>query len=111
MTMRRKPITVTQPYLPPLEEFIPYLEQIWESKSLTNNGPFHVQLEKALCDYFGVEHLALFANGTMALITALQTSADLRRSDHHALLLRRHQPFVAVEQHHAGVCRYRARSE
>jgi dTDP-4-amino-4,6-dideoxygalactose transaminase len=71
--MRRKPITVTQPYLPPLDEFIPYLEQIWESKSLTNNGPFHVQLEQALCDYFGVEHLALFANGTIALITALQT--------------------------------------
>jgi dTDP-4-amino-4,6-dideoxygalactose transaminase len=71
--MRRKPITVTQPYLPPLEEFIPYLEQIWESKTLTNNGPFHVQLEQALCDYFGVEHLALFANGTIALITALQT--------------------------------------
>jgi dTDP-4-amino-4,6-dideoxygalactose transaminase len=51
----------------------PYLEQIWASKTLTNNGPFHVQLEQALCDYFGVEHLALFANGTIALITALQT--------------------------------------
>jgi dTDP-4-amino-4,6-dideoxygalactose transaminase len=73
VTMRRKPITVTQPSLPPLEEFIPYLEEIWESKWLTNNGPFHGQLEKALCDYFGVEHLALFANGTVALITALQT--------------------------------------
>ena len=71
--MRRKPITVTQPSLPPLEEFIPYLKEIWESKWLTNNGPFHGQLEKALCDYFGVEHLALFANGTVALITALQT--------------------------------------
>jgi dTDP-4-amino-4,6-dideoxygalactose transaminase len=64
---------VTQPDLPPLEEFIPYLEQIWESKWLTNNGPFHRQLEKALCDYLGVEHIALFANGTIALVTALQT--------------------------------------
>lgn len=71
--MSTKPITVTQPYLPPLEEFIPFLEQIWESRILTNNGPFHGQLEQALCDYFGVEHLALFANGTIALITALQT--------------------------------------
>ena len=70
--MSRKPITVTQPYLPPLEEFIPYLEQIWASKTLTNNGPFHRQLEQALCEHFGVEHLALFANGTIALITALQ---------------------------------------
>jgi dTDP-4-amino-4,6-dideoxygalactose transaminase len=68
-----KPIYVTQPFLPPLEEFIPYLEQIWESKRLTNNGPFHKQLEVALCEYLGVEHLALFANGTIALVTALQT--------------------------------------
>ena len=67
-----KKIYVTQPYLPPLEEFIPYLEEIWESKFLTNNGPFHQQLETALCDYLGVEHLALFTNGTIALVTALQ---------------------------------------
>ena len=70
--MSERPIYVTQPYLPPLEEFIPYLEKIWESKILTNKGPFHQQLEQALCDYLGVEHLALFANGTLALVTALQ---------------------------------------
>lgn len=67
-----KNIYVTQPYLPPLEEFIPYLEQIWANKWLTNNGPFHQQLEQALCEYLGVEHLALFTNGTIALVTALQ---------------------------------------
>ena len=39
------PIYVTQPYLPPLEEFIPYLEKIWANKILTNGGPFHQQLE------------------------------------------------------------------
>jgi dTDP-4-amino-4,6-dideoxygalactose transaminase len=66
------PIFVTQPYLPPLEEFIPYLEEIWASKILTNGGPFHQQLEEALCDYLGVKHLSLFANGTLALVTALQ---------------------------------------
>jgi len=71
--MTNKPITVTQPYLPPLEDFIPYLEQVWESKWLTNNGPFHQQLEWALCEYLGVEHLALFTNGTIALVIALQT--------------------------------------
>lgn len=68
----KPPIYVTQPYLPPLEEFIPYLEQIWDRKVLTNCGPFHQQLEDALCEYLGVEHLALFANGTLALVTALQ---------------------------------------
>jgi dTDP-4-amino-4,6-dideoxygalactose transaminase len=66
------PIYVTQPYLPPLEEFIPYLEKIWENKILTNCGPFHQQLEQALCDYLGVQHLSLFTNGTLALVTALQ---------------------------------------
>jgi dTDP-4-amino-4,6-dideoxygalactose transaminase len=68
----QKPIYVTQPDLPPLEEFYPYLQKIWDNKILTNGGPFHQQLEKALCEYLGVEHLALFSNGTIALVTALQ---------------------------------------
>ena len=72
MANANKPIHVTQPVLPPLEEFIPYLQEIWDNKILTNGGPFHQQLEKELCDYLGVEHLALFTNGTIALITALQ---------------------------------------
>lgn len=70
--MSDKPIYVTQPSLPPLEEFIPYLEKIWGSKMLTNGGPMHKELEQALCDYLGVEHIALFNNGTIALLTALK---------------------------------------
>ena len=69
---KMSPIYVTQPLLPPLEEFIPYLQQIWDSKWLTNSGPFHQQLEQALCDYLGVKHIALFTNGTLALMTAMQ---------------------------------------
>lgn len=65
-------VYVTRPFLPSLEEFLPYLEQIWESRQLTNNGPFHQQLEEELCRYLGVKHISLFANGTLALITALQ---------------------------------------
>jgi dTDP-4-amino-4,6-dideoxygalactose transaminase len=68
----KKPIYVTQPFLPPLEEFIPYLEQIWENKQLTNCGPFHHQLEDALCKHLGVNYISLFANGTLALVTAMQ---------------------------------------
>ncbi|HUF81075.1 MAG TPA: DegT/DnrJ/EryC1/StrS family aminotransferase [Burkholderiales bacterium] len=67
-----KPITVTQPFLPPLQEFLPYLESIWDSKWLTNGGPFHQQLESELARRLGVGHIALFANGTLALVTALQ---------------------------------------
>jgi dTDP-4-amino-4,6-dideoxygalactose transaminase len=70
--MSDNPIYVTQPYLPPLEEFIPYLQKIWDNKILTNGGPMHQQLEQQLCDYLGVEHIALFNNGTIALLTALQ---------------------------------------
>jgi dTDP-4-amino-4,6-dideoxygalactose transaminase len=68
----RKPIYVTQPYLPPLGEFIPYLEQIWQNRWLTNAGPFHNQLEEALARHLDVPHLSLFSNGTIALVVALQ---------------------------------------
>jgi len=71
--MSDKPIYVTQPHLPDLKEFVPYLEQIWENKVLTNGGPFHQQLEEELCRYLGVEHISLFSNGTLALLTALQS--------------------------------------
>ena len=65
-------ITVTRPFLPPLEEFTTYLEQIWASKQLTNNGPFHQQLETELAEYLGVKYVSLFANATLGLVTALQ---------------------------------------
>ncbi len=68
----KKEIYITQPALPPLEDFIPYLQQIWDSRVLTNGGPFHQQLEAKLCEYLGVEHISLFSNGTLALVTALQ---------------------------------------
>jgi len=71
--MNRRKINVTQPYLPPLEEFLPYLRQIWDSKILTNGGAFHEQLESELCRHLGVEHISLFTNGTIALVTALQS--------------------------------------
>jgi dTDP-4-amino-4,6-dideoxygalactose transaminase len=70
--MASKPTYVTRPFLPPLEDFIPYLEQIWENRWLTNSGPFHERLEAALAEFLGVPHVALFANGTLSLLTAIQ---------------------------------------
>jgi dTDP-4-amino-4,6-dideoxygalactose transaminase len=70
--MSKKPIYVTQPYLPPLDEFLPYLQEIWQNKVLTNCGPFHQQLEQELCAYLNVKHISLFTNATIALVTALQ---------------------------------------
>lgn len=71
--MENKQITVTSPLLPPLEEFTPYLEDIWKRKWLTNNGHYHQELEAALCDYLKVPFISLFTNGTLPLIVALQT--------------------------------------
>jgi dTDP-4-amino-4,6-dideoxygalactose transaminase len=71
MTLPR-PLTVTRPDLPPLEQFLPYLQQIWDSRVLSNGGPFHQRLERALCEYLGVPQVSLFTNATLALVTSLQ---------------------------------------
>lgn len=70
-------VFVTRPSLPPLNEFIPYLEKIWESGMLTNMGPFHDQFEDELKEYLGVKHISLVVNGTIALMLALK-ALDIR---------------------------------
>lgn len=65
-------ITVTSPLLPNIDEFNQMLKEIWASKWVTNNGQFHRQLEKALCEYLKVPYISLFTNGTLPLLTALQ---------------------------------------
>lgn len=70
--MEHDPIHVTQPDLPELEDFVVSLKKIWRSKWLTNNGEFHQKFENELADYLGVKYVSLFANGTLALISALQ---------------------------------------
>lgn len=64
-----KPILVTRPYLPPLEDFKKGLEEIWANQWLTNNGPMLQKFQKELSRYLGVPetNLALFNNGTLAL--------------------------------------------
>lgn len=70
--MDKNTITVTSPLLPDRAEFELMLKEIWDSKWITNNGQFHKQLEKALCDYLKVPYISLFTNGTLPLLTALQ---------------------------------------
>lgn len=70
--MAEKQITVTSPLLPDLDELNIMLKEIWASKWITNNGQFHQQLEKALCEYLKVPYISLFTNGTLPLLTALQ---------------------------------------
>ncbi|MGQ9472616.1 MAG: DegT/DnrJ/EryC1/StrS family aminotransferase [Candidatus Caldatribacteriaceae bacterium] len=70
--MESNDIFITRPNLPELNEVIPYLEKIWGNKILTNNGPFHRLFEEELRKYLGVSFLSLIANGTLALVLALQ---------------------------------------
>lgn len=70
--MAEKQITVTSPLMPSLDEFNVYLQDIWNRRWITNNGYYHKELEKALCEYLGVPYISLFTNGTLPLITALQ---------------------------------------
>ena len=67
-----RPILISQPTLPNLDDFIDSLKVIWDKKWLTNNGEFHQEFEKKLADYLGVPYVSLFSNGTLALISSLQ---------------------------------------
>ena len=69
MTRFDKPILVTRPYLPDLDEFKAGLEEVWSNQWLTNNGPVLQRFQKELSRYLSVpeSNLALFSNGTLAL--------------------------------------------
>jgi dTDP-4-amino-4,6-dideoxygalactose transaminase len=73
-------IHVTQPFLPPREEFDKYIDGIWERNWLTNNGPLVVALEKQLSSYFNLSNVLYLNNGTIALqiaIKALQLKGEI----------------------------------
>ena len=65
-------VNVTKTYLPPLEEYVAYLQGIWERTWLTNYGPLVQELEKQLKEQLGVKHIFLVNNGTMALQVAIK---------------------------------------
>jgi len=68
-----KELVLVKPFVPPIEELLPYLDRIRKSRHLTNGGPVHAELEQALCDFLGVKNICLFANGTLALMIALRS--------------------------------------
>jgi dTDP-4-amino-4,6-dideoxygalactose transaminase len=67
-----KPIYVTKPFLPPLDEFRRGLEEIWDTAWLTNYGPLVRRFTQDLSSFFETDNLCLFNNGTLALQIALQ---------------------------------------
>ena len=68
----KNPILITKPFLPPIQEYVQKLNEIWASRWLTNMGSQHLNLENDLKKYLNVEHLSLFCNGTIALQVALK---------------------------------------
>jgi dTDP-4-amino-4,6-dideoxygalactose transaminase len=73
-------IYVTKSFLPDLKEYVSYLERIWQSNHLTNDGPLLLELEKKLAEFLEVEHLLFVTNGTIALqlaIKALNLSGEV----------------------------------
>lgn len=65
-------ILVTRPYLPKKEDFLRYIDEIWNNRWLTNQGPLHQRFEKELCDTLGIKYITLTVNGHMALEVALR---------------------------------------
>ena len=71
--MSKHRITVMSPLLPPKDELGILLDEIWESRIITNQGIFHDTLESKLSSYLKVPALSLMTNGTSALICAIRS--------------------------------------
>jgi dTDP-4-amino-4,6-dideoxygalactose transaminase len=63
-------INVTRPYLPDRAKLNRYIDRIYETAWLTNNGPLVQELTARLQEHLGVENLLLVSNGTSALQVA-----------------------------------------
>jgi len=68
----KDPILVTQPSLPPLEEYVQILEGIWKRGILTHNGPVVQKFEKDLSNKLGVNDFVSVTNGTIAIQLAIK---------------------------------------
>lgn len=66
-------INVTKTYLPDKNKYKSYIDRIYDSSWITNNGPLVRELEERLADYLGVKNIVLVANGTAALEIAYRT--------------------------------------
>lgn len=65
-------IPVTKPFLPPKEEYIKYIDDIWQRQWVTNNGPLVNELELKLKEFLGIKHILFLSNGTIALQLAIK---------------------------------------
>lgn len=78
--MNEKPILVARPSMPPLEEYVKMLEDIWKNRILTHTGPKHRQLQEELETYLDAAHVSLMANGHLSLemgLTAMSLTGEV----------------------------------
>lgn len=66
-------INVTRPSMPPIEEYIEEIRDIWDSRWLTHTGPKHQKLTSELSRLLGGAEISLFSNGHQALEAAFST--------------------------------------
>lgn len=67
-----KPIYITRPIMPDYSDLTDRIQNLYETRMLTNLGPYHQALEIKLQEYLKVKYLSLFNNATIGLITALK---------------------------------------
>ena len=65
--MKNEKIYVTKTFMPPFEEYIEEIRDLWDTSWITNMGAKHVELEEALKSVLGVPAVSLMSNGHMAL--------------------------------------------
>jgi dTDP-4-amino-4,6-dideoxygalactose transaminase len=70
--MKRSQVFVTRPILPPLSDLQPLLEEIWETRILSNNGPILRRFESALAAHLEVEHISIVNNASIGLLLSLK---------------------------------------
>jgi len=64
-------IFVTKSFMPPLDEYKQYIEKIYSSGVLTNQGPLVTEFEDKMRSFLGVKNFQYLTNGTVALQLAL----------------------------------------
>ena len=71
-TVTEEKIYVTRSYMPPISEYQRYVNKIFKSKQLTNQGCLLKELEQTLSNHLNVNHFHYVTNGTIALQLALK---------------------------------------
>lgn len=72
MKIMDKKFLVTRSSMPPMQEYINEIRDIWDSRWMTNMGIKHQELQKELKEYLGVENIDLLVNGHMSLELSMQ---------------------------------------